>query len=111
MTVRVLTEELKICPAPIDAIWSNDNSVSSSRPPPSSSAHQSAVADTKRRDSRCEIESNTPHGIDNAALESYGQGAMCMLHGHKWVQRKCSYKRAFRFYGAGCYTVQLCILW
>jgi hypothetical protein len=62
-------------------------------------------ADPVRRDSRCEIESNVPVGIDNAALEEYGPSAMCFAHGHKWVQRKCGYKRAFRFYGAGCYTV------
>lgn len=58
-----------------------------------------------RRDSRCELESNVPVGIDNAALEAYGEGSMCFEHGHKWVQRRCGVKRQFRFYGAGCYQV------
>jgi leishmanolysin-like peptidase len=64
-----------------------------------------------RRDSRCELETNIPPGMDNAALESYGVNSRCFTHAHIWTQRKCGTKRLFRFHGAGCYDVGIQIIY
>uniref|UniRef100_A0A914WX98 Leishmanolysin-like peptidase n=1 Tax=Plectus sambesii TaxID=2011161 RepID=A0A914WX98_9BILA len=56
-----------------------------------------------RRDSRCEIETNTPTDDSNAALETYGNRSRCFGHSGKWTQRKCGRMRTFAQYGAGCY--------
>lgn len=60
-----------------------------------------------RRDSRCEIETNTPPDDSNAALETYGNRSRCFGHWGKWTQRKCGRMRTFAQYGAGCYEVCL----
>ena len=69
-----------------------------------------AVNWTDRRDSRCELEGNSPpEGQENAILEIYGQGSKCMDLGGIWTEKKCGRVRTYSQFMAGCYQVRNCL--
>jgi len=56
-----------------------------------------------QRDSRCELDVNTPDVDSNAILESYGDDSRCFDLAVSWTERRCGRVKTYVQYMAGCY--------
>ncbi|XP_071451528.1 leishmanolysin-like peptidase [Hetaerina americana] len=57
------------------------------------------------RTSFCLLNDNNPSSPYNFALESYGEGSLCVEQGGPWEERSCKVVRQWGHWGAGCYQV------
>lgn len=59
------------------------------------------------RDSRCELEFNTPSLESNTILEVYGKHSRCFDLGVIWTEKRCARIKSYTQFLAGCYAVSL----
>ncbi|KAI1724691.1 leishmanolysin domain-containing protein [Ditylenchus destructor] len=62
-----------------------------------------SVNSSDRRDSRCELPSNSPPSDSNSVMENYGSNSKCFDLSFSWVERKCGRVKTYSQFMAGCY--------